>query len=522
MKGLRRCAAVLLCMALCLAGAWSATMDARVNAVPKSLMDKVFVEPEETLPSVVANLTNGVSGTASRVKVLHDWICNNIAYDTVIFTDKWQEAQDQSYATVLKKKKAVCAGYTNLMCKMCRLAGIEAVGIEGWSKGFAYRGNVDGPTNHAWNAINMGGGRWQLVDVTWDAGFCDWGYFVKHYSTEWLYRTPREFLYSHLPEEDEYQYYKPLVTKEQFVKEPYVPGIFFEKGFSIVKDKSPLYTNVISESCKYEISCTNSNMMLRTQYHPKDNYKNGMSDCLKYVTWIERNGSRVIVDTDVPDKELYRISIIGRDPAMPKRSVFYSVSVMETDFLPVAEKLLAEKKITERELLLFKESFFKAEEQGRYYFLEDLFATERNRAVEKVFKLMDNPADYYDTLLYFDIKASEEYEGFGTDTFRFPILYDPFIQSRRTTKIISPQGGAVKRGEEVHFAVDSKEYRAFAVYLTDGNVKLFEKNAKTGMFELDFTVPDDMEYLEVMGSLDGRVLNGLWEYRVNSVSDHVL
>ncbi|MBQ6567684.1 MAG: hypothetical protein IJL80_11570 [Treponema sp.] len=509
----KRLVAALLCVAMCLAGAAAATMDARVNAVPKGLMEKVFVEPEETLPSVVASLTSGMSAPAAKVKVLHDWICHNIVYDTVVFTDRWQEARDQSYATVLRKRKAVCAGYTNLMSRMCALAGVEAVGISGWSKGFAYTGTVDGPTNHAWNAVKLGN-KWQLVDVTWDAGHCDGDYFVKCYSTEWLYRTPREFLYSHLPEDDKYQYYTPIVTKEQFVQEPYIPGVFFEKGFSLVKDKSPLYTNLMPESRTFEISCSRQNLMIRTQLYP---HGEGASDgrYLENSVWSERKGQRILFDADVPGKGLYRLTVFCRDPSVPDRPDFYSFREMEGTLLPDAEKLLAAKKITERELNLLKSSFFKHEEYGRYYFLENQFDTERNRAVDKFFRLMSYPPDHYDTVLYFDLKADEGYDGFGLDVARFPRPFEYFLQSSRgMTSILSPEGGVVKKGSELHFRIESKEFRAFSLYGGDGEPVLFDKNPKTGIFELDFTVPEGMDILEVMGSTDGRVLQGVWYYLV--------
>ena len=503
-------AAAFVCTCVVLLSAPAATMDARVNAVPKSLMEKVFLEPEETLPAVVASLMSGSSGTAARVKVLHDWICNNIAYDTVVFTDRWMEAAKQDYVTVLKKKKAVCSGYTNLMNQMCRLAGIESIGINGWSKGFGYEGNVDGQLNHSWNAVKIGN-RWQLVDVTWDAGYCDWGYFVKHYSTQWLYRSPREFLYSHLPEQDEYQYYTPVVSKEQFVQEPYVPGVFFEKGFSLVKDKSPLYSNVMTQSHTFELACSKATMMVQANLSPQE----GSGGIYQYdAVWVDWSGNRMMVDADVPDRRVHRLTLWCRDPAVPQYPHYYSCSEMEESLFPGAEGLLAAKKITERELNLFRESFEKFGERQRYYFLEDLFAAERNRAVGKILKLLNVSADHYDELLYFDLKAAEGYAGYGTELVRFPHTYAPFIQYGHNTKLVSPQGGRLKKGSRQHFCVKSNDFVAFCLYIDEDKLEIFKKNPKTGMFELDFTIPEELPALEVMGSMDGRVVNGLWVYQL--------
>jgi hypothetical protein len=98
-------------------------MDVKVRRVPKELMDEIFTKPEATLPGVVASLISGVSDQFQKAKILHDWICDNIAYDTDMYFSGRITAQD--YVSVLKKKKGVCSGYTNLMNQMCELANIE-------------------------------------------------------------------------------------------------------------------------------------------------------------------------------------------------------------------------------------------------------------------------------------------------------------------------------------------------------------------------------------------------------------
>ena len=111
-------------------------MEARVRRVPQDLMEKVFKDPETVLPAVVSSLINGVSDQFLKAKTLHDWICDNIAYDTGMYFSGRITAQD--YISVLKKKLAVCSGYSNLFNQMCKLAGIESIGINGYSKGFGY------------------------------------------------------------------------------------------------------------------------------------------------------------------------------------------------------------------------------------------------------------------------------------------------------------------------------------------------------------------------------------------------
>lgn len=96
------------------------------------------------------NITDDMSET-QKVKVLHDWVCNNTEYTTGD-TDLPQYHTD---ASVLMIDSVVCEGYA----KMCNLLYHEA-GIETY-----YVNNPD----HAWNIVKIGG-HYFHADSTWDDG----------------------------------------------------------------------------------------------------------------------------------------------------------------------------------------------------------------------------------------------------------------------------------------------------------------------------------------------------------------
>ena len=96
------------------------------------------------------NITDDMSET-QKVKVLHDWVCNNTEYTTGD-TDLLQYHTD---ASVLMIDSVVCEGYA----KMCNLLYHEA-GIETY-----YVNNPD----HAWNIVRIGG-HYFHADSTWDDG----------------------------------------------------------------------------------------------------------------------------------------------------------------------------------------------------------------------------------------------------------------------------------------------------------------------------------------------------------------
>lgn len=482
---------------------FAATMDSKVRSVPKDTMETVFKKPKEGLPLVVKYLTQNAGGAQAKVKVMHDWICDNIAYDTDMYFSGRVSKQD--YESVLKKKKGVCSGYTSVMNEMCRLAGIESIGIHGYSKGFGYQGKLGNKPDHEWNAVNING-KWQLVDVTWDAGFVDYKTFVKRYSTEWLNRTPEQFIFSHLPEKDEYQYLKQIKTKEEFVKEPYVAGKFFDYGLSFDK-AMPDYTNEISESVKYEFKLSKNTVSVMSDLSDK----NGQTGIIQNATWIDRVGSKIIADYDVPTANLYRGRILARNRNETKNPPFFSIAEFEGRILPQAQQLIAEKKITQKEYDYLENSYFKVNENQRYYLAEDLFDNPRNLAVTKILKL-EVKNSQYEEVLYFDLKAADGYAGFGNGVMRFPTAHRTYDETTNT-HIISPVAGILQKGSTQKFGVTSKDFSAIGIVI-DGKIVPLKKDAKTGTFELEATVPENVDELLVYGSKNGKNYNSLWAYKV--------
>ncbi|MEE1211106.1 MAG: transglutaminase domain-containing protein [Treponema sp.] len=491
----------LTALSLLCANIFSAAMDLKVRSVPKETSELVFKSPKEGLPLVVKHLTSGGTGS---VKAMHDWICDNIAYDSEMYFSGRISKQD--YESVLKKKKAVCSGYSALMAEMCRLAGIEAIVIEGYSKGFGYQGKLGEKTDHAWNAVKMNG-KWQLIDVTWDAGYLDRKTFVKRYTTQWFNRSPAQFIYSHLPKDNEYQYLSEPKTKEEFVSEPYIPGIFFEYGLSL-GNRKPNYSNEITESSSYDFKLTRSGIAVSADLVKKD----GGTGEVKDAVWTDRIGNRVSIDVDVPDAANYKVLLKARNRAEAFFPDMFSISEFEGRILPMAQQFLNEKKILQKEYDYLEKSYFKVLENGRYYLAEDLFDSARNAAVKKILKMVYKDSVFSENVLYFDIKASEDYEGYGNGTVRFPSVFKTYMETSNT-HLISPLAGILQKGSSQKFEIESKDYSGIA--LSAGNSLVpFVKDPKTGIWSLEFEIPEDSEQIVIYGSSNGRNYSGLWSYEL--------
>jgi transglutaminase-like putative cysteine protease len=478
-------------------------MDPRIRRVPEDLMEKVFVNPETALPDVTASLVTGISNQYQKAKVIHDWICDNISYDTEMYFSG--RTRNQDYASVLKRKAGVCSGYSNLFNEMCRLAGVQSIGIQGYSKGFGYRGTIGNDTDHEWNAVKING-KWYLIDVTWDAGYVEKRTFIKSYSTGWLFLDSRPFLYSHLPEDDRYQFYSPVLSAVDFMKEPYVTGEFFQYGLSFKTD-DPKYTNQIDGEFTFELSFGNSNLDISSEL------RTSRLMGIDGSSWIEREGRTFTFKFDVPDRAEYKGHIFARPSNEIGLQEKIDIGTFEGEWLPEAAGLLEEKKISRRELELFEGSYFKVNENGNYYFIEDQFDTARNNAVLKIYRLLELSTGWMKQILDFNIKAAQGYDGFGNGVIKYPYTYSTY-NDVSGTRLLSPIQGTLQSGSTVTFIISSRNYTSFAIITEDEWIH-FNKNSDTGNYELTFEIPAGVGALEISGGKDRRSTHwGLVRYDV--------
>lgn len=494
----------LIAFVLCLfsmAAIFAGTMDARVRNVPEKISSIVFRSPKENLKSLVDNLTDGVSNDEEKVKLIHDWICDNIQFDAQMYFSGKNSKQD--YINVIKKKAALSSGYAAVMKEMCSLAGVECVSIKGWSKGLGYSGKLEKKPDHDWNAVRIGN-EWKLVDVGLDAGIVEVRSWIKQYSSEWFFLAPEYFIYSHLPEDSSYQYLSEseIRTKDQFVKEPYISGKFFEYGFSLAKN-IPLYNTTISGETEYEFFL-NPDTTVTSEIRDKN------QNDVKNASWINRSGNKLSFIVDVPDSAEYSAMLFAKKSDEDNYGFKFGIRDYEGTILPGAEALAADGEITSKELRMFKESFIRIKENDAYYIKEDVFAQERNDTLVKIFELLELNPRNMETVLEFNVKADSSYKGFGRGVVKYPTAYNVYNNSTGT-KLVSPVCGKLQKGEEVTFVVESTDFSYIAIDL-DGSIVNFDKKSDN-RFELKAVVSND-KTLKVYGSNNGRNYEGLWYYEV--------
>ena len=120
------------------------------------------------------------------------------------------------------------------MKALCIEAGLEADKVTGYAKGYGYKGGKFKETNHAWNVIKVDD-QWRLFDVTWASGSGTEknGKLVSQSSFEpfWFDVNPKAFIFTHLPDDSQWQLTGHAITLEIYEKLSYLSSTFFQTGF---------------------------------------------------------------------------------------------------------------------------------------------------------------------------------------------------------------------------------------------------------------------------------------------------
>ena len=98
-----------------------------------------------------------------KVKAIHDWLVNNVEYDTKGYNSGNISAESYTAEGLFKNRVAVCDGYSKAFLAMAECAGLDSVRITG----IAYNSSSSTGESHSWNQVKVNG-KWYNIDVTWD------------------------------------------------------------------------------------------------------------------------------------------------------------------------------------------------------------------------------------------------------------------------------------------------------------------------------------------------------------------
>lgn len=184
---------------------------------------------ETSIESVARYVVEHESNPVQRVKALHDYVADRVAYDVPALRTRNFPPQDAQ--AVFERRTAVCAGSAALLAELGRAAGLEIIVVVGDARDSD--GLFDG-TGHAWNAFNLAG-RWYLADPTWDAGSVNGDTFTKQYESSYFMTPPEVFATTHMPEDPKWQLLATPLSQGDFIRQPHLKPSFAALGLRLLE-----------------------------------------------------------------------------------------------------------------------------------------------------------------------------------------------------------------------------------------------------------------------------------------------
>ncbi len=191
-------------------------------AIDKHALDAP-AEAEASLAALAKYLVEPCKTEQDKARAVYRWITDRIAYDAEAFFKG--KPRDSSPAGVLRQRKAVCEGYSNLYADLAARAGLKVRRVDGFMKSPTISGA------HAWNVVEIDGS-WRLLDSTCGAGHLAGDKFEKSFSEYYFFTPPASLVFSHLPRDARMQLLDPPLTTREFQAQPAVSAVLFELGVS--------------------------------------------------------------------------------------------------------------------------------------------------------------------------------------------------------------------------------------------------------------------------------------------------
>lgn len=185
----------------------------------KYFIDQSVRDYPRSSPALLVNELLGSDQTdRQKVTAIFRWVTDNISYNVRIagknkYSYLTEETDDDTgmiikplnlrvAETVLRRKMAVCDGYSRLFKAMCDNAGIPCEVIRGYARTGWYRSQNGFGSNHAWNAVYFDSA-WHLLDATWAAGYISYrgDEFTRSYNDRYFLTAPDVFVQDHYPED---------------------------------------------------------------------------------------------------------------------------------------------------------------------------------------------------------------------------------------------------------------------------------------------------------------------------------
>lgn len=176
---------------------------AKIKAYNLATRDGRYLLPSDGVESdshlvkeLALTITKNSKTDFEKAKAIHNWISKNIAYDMEKYKVAKYNLGDGALRTI-ELRKGLCLDYSQLAVALSRSIGLEARIAVGKAK------SKDEWFGHAWNEVKVGG-RWIVMDTTWDSGYLLKDTFVAKAGNKYFDPNKDEFEKTHRLEEYRY------------------------------------------------------------------------------------------------------------------------------------------------------------------------------------------------------------------------------------------------------------------------------------------------------------------------------
>ncbi|MAP53637.1 transglutaminase domain-containing protein [Altibacter sp.] len=160
-------------------------------------------------------ITKNATTHEEKAWAIFNWIVRTIDYDHELSASR--KLQQRIYTSensiiknALERKKALCGGYAFLFQELCAQVGISSEVIHGYTKQYAAQTKRE-KVNHTWNAVKLND-QWYLLDITWAKSHGS----SSEPDTFWYRTPPKDFIYTHYPEDTKWTLLRHPISKKEF------------------------------------------------------------------------------------------------------------------------------------------------------------------------------------------------------------------------------------------------------------------------------------------------------------------
>jgi len=222
-----------------------------------------------TVDSLAHKLTSVYASDIEKVRAIYSWVAQHISYNTSYFTSRrytatryvpepedtvsvWKSANEMTAQRVLRRRIAVCDGYSKLFKTLCDYAGLNAEVITGYAKCNLEKAEKF-RTNHSWNAV-MIDSAWHLVDVTWGSGYVNYAdEFVPRIDEYYFLTPPAQFIQDHYPEDLRWSLLDNPPTLKEFKFSPFKCKSFVKYSISSIFPRNGLIEAAVGDTLHIEL-----------------------------------------------------------------------------------------------------------------------------------------------------------------------------------------------------------------------------------------------------------------------------